>query len=434
MKTIGVGIAGFGTVGRGTAEAIESNAEQICQVIGAHLRVVAVCRRSSIPSKSLPRGAQAYSEWRSLIENPEVNIVVETIGGSGAAQEVIRTALEAGKPVVTANKKLIAERGAELFGLAAARRLPLGIEASVGGAVPIVRVLSEGIVGDRVLALRGILNGTANYILSTMHNDALPFEEALRRAQQAGYAEADPTLDIDGLDARDKLCILAQLAFRCRVACDDVPVKGIRNVLAEDLHYARRLEATIRLLASAVRRGEELEISVRPWLVSRHSMLAGVEGANNAVLVEAERSGTHMIYGQGAGGGPTGIAVLSDVLQIARQLAEGNLSSPRAFAPTNGHTFGLSRGRAPQPWYLRLTVKDEPGIVARVAAALARYEINIDAVLQEPHLKKHPLSFVIMLEPAMERAIDSAIAEIDTMPFLHVPALAMPVLPGGQTP
>jgi homoserine dehydrogenase len=285
VKDIGVGIAGFGTVGRGTAEAIERNATQIADLVGARLHVSAVCRRSDIPADIVPRGAETYSDWRALVEDPKVNIVVEAIGGTGVAHEVIRTALELGKPVVTANKKLIAECGSELFALAAARKLPLGIEASVAGAVPIVRVLTEGIAGDRVLALRGILNGTANYILSTMHNDELSFEEALRLAQEAGYAEADPTLDIDGLDARDKLCILTQLAFHHHVACDDVPVKGIRHVLAEDFHYARRLDATIRLLASAVRHGEELEIGVRPWLVSRHSMLAGVEGAYNAVLV-----------------------------------------------------------------------------------------------------------------------------------------------------
>lgn len=426
MTVIGVGIAGFGTVGRGTAEAIISNADEIVHRTGAHLKVSAVCRRSDIPSDLVPAGAHVFTDWRAMVQHPDVDVVVETIGGTGVANDVVRTALEAGKPVVTANKKLIASRGAELFSLARARQLPLGIEASVAGAVPIVRVLTEGIGGDRVLALRGILNGTANYILSHMQNDGVSFEQALRLAQDAGYAEADPTLDIDGLDARDKLCILSQLAFRCQIACEDIPVRGIRDVLAEDFHYARRLNATIRLLANAARREAELEVSVRPWLVPRESMLASVEGAHNAVMVDAERSGTHMLYGRGAGGAPTGIAVLSDLLHIARQVVAGKVSSPHV--PGESCTYRLSRGLRPQPWYMRLTVRDEHGIVARVAAALATHQVNIDAVLQEPHLKKDPLSFVIMLEPATESAVTAAIGEINRFAFLRVPVLAMPVL------
>ncbi|MGH9521852.1 MAG: homoserine dehydrogenase [Terriglobales bacterium] len=429
MKVIHVGIAGYGTVGRGTAEAIINNAEEVVRRTGARLEVSAVCRRSQIPAASVPPGTKVFSDWRALVNDPNVDVVVETIGGTDVAYDVIRTALECGKPVVTANKKLIAERGAELFALATARQLPLGIEATVAGAVPIVRVLTEGIGGDRVLALRGILNGTANYILSRMQNDGLSFEEALQLAQQAGYAEADPTLDIDGLDARDKLCILTHLAFGCRVACDQIPAQGIRRVSADDFHYARRLHSTIRLLATAANGGDGLHVGVRPWLVSRDSMLAAVEGAHNAVLVDAERSGTHMLYGKGAGGGPTGIAVLSDLLQIARQLASGNGATPHSPVAANGRSCQLLREIAVSPWYLRLTVRDQSGIVARVATALASHDVNIDVVLQEPHLKKDPLSFVMMTEPATEPAISAAVAEIDRMTFLHVPVLALPVLP-----
>ena len=430
MKVIRVGIAGYGTVGQGTAEAIVHNADEIVHRTGARLEVAAVCRRTKIPDGSAPSGAEVFSDWRALVDDSRVNVVVEAIGGTDVAYEVVRSALEAGKPVVTANKKLIAERGAELFALAKSRQVPLGIEATVAGAVPIVRVLTEGIGGDRVLALRGILNGTANYILSRMQNDGLSFDEALRLAQQAGYAEADPTLDIDGGDARDKLCILTQLAFGCRVACDQVPAQGIRRVSAEDFHYARRLNSTIRLLATAATGGSGLHVGVRPWLVSRDSMLASVEGAHNAVLVDAERSGTHMLYGRGAGGGPTGIAVLSDLLQITRHLASGNAVVPHMPAAANGRSCQLMRDIGVSPWYLRLTVRDQAGIVASVAAALAANGVNIDAVLQEPHLKKDPLSFVIMLEPAAESAMSAAVAEIDGMPFLQVPALALPVLLG----
>jgi homoserine dehydrogenase len=427
MRKIRVGIAGFGTVGRGTAEAIAANLPEIEARTGAKLGVSAICRRSSIPVESAPEGARVLQDWRQLVAADDVDVVVEAIGGTADAHGVVRSALELGKPVVTANKNLLAEHGDSLFELAREKNVPIGIEASVAGAVPIIRVLAQAVCGDKLQALRGILNGTSNYILTRMQNDGLSFAEALALAQQAGYAEADPSMDIDGIDSRDKLCILARIAFRCRLLPLQIATRGIRQITAVDITYARELNATIRLLAVAEPSGKDLEVSVSPWLVSRKSILSNVEDAHNAVLVVGERSGTHMLYGRGAGGGPTGIAVLSDLMQIAADAAGGSWQFRGSFAPSSRTVVPCSPRRR-VPWYLRLTVNDRPGIVARVTDALAKHGANIDCVLQHPGMKKQELSFVITLEPMADPEVSSAAADINRMDFMIGPVLALPIL------
>ncbi|HZQ91154.1 MAG TPA: homoserine dehydrogenase [Terriglobales bacterium] len=422
---IGIGIAGYGTVGRGTADALAANAGAIAARTGVHIGVAAVCRRSAIVADELPRGARALTDWRELVAAPHVAIVVETIGGTGEARDLVRASLAAGKPVVTANKNLIAEHGDELFALARANNVPLAMEAAVAGAVPVLRAICESMSGDRLLSVRGILNGTANYILTQMESAALSFADALAEAQRAGYAEADPTLDVEGIDARDKLCILARLAFGGRLRPAQIATSGISRIAAVDLHYARRLGGTVRLIAAAERNGRGFELSVRPWLVDKHSMLAGVEGAHNAVLITGERAGAQMYYGRGAGGGPTGIAVASDVIEIARHVAAGTL----AFKPCSAFQTcaDLTPTPAPHPvsWYLRLTVRDRPGIVARVAEAIARQRINIDSVVQEPGMSKDRLSFVITVEPVSEPQVQRALEEINGLDFMLEPVLLL---------
>lgn len=426
MKDVRIGIVGYGTVGKGTADAIAANSDEIAARTGARLRISAICRRTPTPP---PDGARAFTDWKELVSSPDVDIVVETVGGNTTALDIVRRALELGKPVVTANKNLMASHGDAIFALASEKNVPVGIEASVAGAVPIIRVLAESTSGDRLKALRGILNGTSNYILTRMEQDGLGFDEALTLAQQAGYAEADPTMDVDGIDARDKLCILARLAFRCQAAPEQIPATGIRRVSSVDIRYARSLEARIRLLASAEIHEDDLSLSVRPWVVSKQLILSSVEGANNAVLIEGERSGTQMLYGPGAGGGPTGVAVLSDLMQIATDFARGRVAFRQAVAVTS-RRLRLGPMRRPVPWYLRLTVKDEPGIIARVADAIARHKGNIDSVLQDPGMKKTPLSFVTTLEPSLEPAVAGAVREIDALPFMAQPVQCMPILAG----
>ena len=329
MNPVRVGIIGFGTVGRATADIISKHADLIEQRSGVRLAVVAVCRRSSLQPGEIPSGARSVSDWKKLVRADDVDVIVETMGGTDQSLQLVRAALEQGKPVVTANKNLLAEHGDELFALAASRNLPIGFEASVAGGIPILRVIHESTAGDRLRAVHGILNGTANYILTQMEARGIEFGEALEEAQKAGYAEADPTFDIDGLDARDKLSILARMAFGGRLPVSSIPTYGIRQIRAVDIHSAHGLDSTIRLVGSAEQTDSGLEVSVRPWLVSRRSMLAKVEGVNNAVFLVGDNIGTQMFYGRGAGGDATGAAVVSDLIEIARDLAAGQLQAKK---------------------------------------------------------------------------------------------------------
>ena len=425
MKRVRAGIVGFGTVGRATAEIIAKHADLITQRSGVRLDVTAVCRRSGVSNQDIPQGARAFTDWKLLLQDPNVDVVVETMGGTGESRQLVRAALEKGKPVVTANKNLLAEFGDELFALAATRNLPIGFEASVAGGIPILRVIHESTAGDRLRSVHGILNGTANYILTQMESRGIEFDEALAEAQKSGFAEADPAFDIDGQDARDKLCILARMAFEGRLSVAKIPTYGIRHVRAIDIHSANRLDSTIRLVGSAEQTESGLELSVRPWLVSRRSMLAKVEGVNNAVFLAGDKIGTQMFYGRGAGGDATGAAVVSDLIEISRDLAAGQLNAKNISGFLNARELELCTHPRPVAWYLRLTVKDQRGIVARVAEVIAREAINIDSLEQEPHLPKDRVSFVITVEPVSEPVIRRAIETIDAFDFMVEPVLLL---------
>jgi len=425
MKRVRVGVVGFGTVGRATADIISKHADLIEQRSGVRLEVTAVCRRSSIQRKDTPKGASAVTDWKQLLQDPDVDVVVETMGGTGDSLQLLRSALNQGKPVVTANKNLLAEHGDELFILAAKHNLPIGFEASVAGGIPILRVIHESTAGDRLRSVHGILNGTANYILTQMESRGIEFDEALQEAQHAGFAEADPSFDIDGQDARDKLCILARMAFEGRLSVAHIPTYGIRPVRAVDIHSANRLDSTIRLVGSAEHTENGLEVSVRPWLVSRRSMLAKVEGVNNAVFLVGDKIGTQMFYGRGAGGDATGSAVVSDLIEISRDLAAGQLNAKNVSGFLNARELELCTNPRPVAWYLRLTVKDQRGIVARVAEVIAQHAINIDSLEQEPHLPKDRVSFVITVEAVSEPVIRKAIHTINSFDFMVEPVLLL---------
>jgi homoserine dehydrogenase len=425
MKRVRVGIVGFGTVGRATAGIIAHHADLIERRSGVRLEVTAVCRRSGVQAAELPSGARSVSDWRQLVQAKDVDVIVETMGGTDEAQQLVRASLEQDKPVVTANKNLLAEHGDELFALAARHNLPIGFEASVAGGIPILRVIHESTAGDRLRAVRGILNGTANYILTQMENRGIEFDQALAEAQQAGYAEADPSFDIDGLDARDKLCILARMAFGGRLQVSRIPTYGIRRVRAIDIHSAIRLDSTIRLVGSAEYAESGLEVSVRPWLVNRRSMLAKVEDVNNAVFLVGDKIGTQMFYGRGAGGDATGAAVVSDLIEIARDLAAHHLRAKHVSGFLDSRELKICEKPQPASWYMRLTVKDQRGIVARVAETIAHEDINIDSLEQEPHMPKDRLSFVITVEPVSEPTIRRAVETINSFDFMVEPVLLL---------
>jgi homoserine dehydrogenase len=423
-----VGIIGYGTVGRATAEILATHAREIGQrTDGVAIRVTRLCRHFPEEGERGVNLIRLDSDWKRVVYADDVDLIVETVGGTGAAYEIVRASLEAGKPVVTANKALIARYGDELFAIARARHVPIGMEASVGGGVPVIRALSEALAADRIQAVYGILNGTANFILTQMEHSGVEFSHALQQAQQAGYAEADPSLDIDGLDARDKIAILARLAFHSAVELEHIPVTGIRQVTATDFHYARRLDTTIRLVAAAERSAHGIHISVRPWLVQHDSMLAKVDGPNNAIFIVGEKVGTQMLYGRGAGGGATGTAVLSDVIQIAKQLGHGQPARNGITGFHDCQTIKIDERSRPVSWYLRLTVADRPGILVQVCEAIAAQQINIDSVIQEPHMRKEKLSFVVTLEPVSEPVVLNAVAVINQFPFMLEPVFLAPI-------
>lgn len=429
-KQVGVGIVGYGTVGKAVAEILTAHAAEIAQRTGVSVAVTRICRRRARENEAEAgvNGVKVVADWRTVTSAEDVDVVVEAIGGTDVARQVVRGALSSGKAVVTANKALLALHGEELFALAREKNLPLGIEASVAGGVPVIRAISEALAADRIRAIYGIVNGTCNYILTQMEQHGLEFDQALQQAQKAGYAEADPALDIDGLDARDKIAILARIAFGYSVNAAHIPVAGIRQVTATDFHYAHRLNSTIRLVASAERSDGGLHIAVGPWLEPRNSMLAKADGANNAVFIEGEKVGTQMFYGRGAGGNATGTAVLSDVLQIAQQIARGQAASSVLSGFDNAESKPLLPRPRPVGWFLRLTVLDKPGILARTAEAIAKQGINIDSVIQEPNLPKDRLSFVITLEPATDSTVQAAVHVINSFEFMREPALLLPMI------
>ena len=424
-----VGIVGYGTVGRASAEILASHAEEIKQRMGGVSVVVTrICRKSPRDSEYGVNGIQVLADWRQVAAADDVDILIEAIGGTTTAYDVVRTSLENGKAVVTANKALIALRGEELFALASQKNLPIGIEASVAGGVPVIHAISEALAADRVQSVYGIVNGTCNYILTQMEQHGIEFDDALKQAQEAGYAEADPSLDIDGLDARDKIAILARIAFGHTINPSEIPVSGIRNITATDFHYAHRLNSTIRLVASAERTAKGIHVAVQPWLEPRDSMLAKVDGANNAIFIAGAKVGTQMLYGRGAGGNATGTAVLSDVLHIAQQIARGHTSASNLTGFYSAEPLKLSPRSQPMSWFLRLTVKDGPGLLARAADAIAHEGINIDSVIQEPHMRKDKLSFVMTLEPTLEATVERAVQAINQFEFMQQPVLLLPMI------
>ncbi len=430
MQEVNVGIIGLGNVGLGTLGILTENAEQIALKLGFHLRVKALCS-PSIHSKKLSTGLDSVlqtPDWREVVEHPQVDIVAELVGGTGVAREIIDAAIRNSKSVVTANKELMALCGAEIWERAIAAGINLAMEASVAGGIPIHSVLREGISGDRITTLYGILNGTSNYILTEIEKRGVSFEDSLQEAQRLGYAEADPSADVDGFDARSKLAILAALAFGEKITPSDIYTEGIRRILPVDFQYAHQLHQTIRLLCSARQTSNGLILSVRPALIPQSTILAGVHGAYNAVWVRGKYGEDTFYYGRGAGPSPTGVAVVSDLMRVAREIRSG---SPERVSPFAHERLGEYK---PIPvtlqhsaYYLRFRVEDRPGIIAKLAGVLADKGISLDAVLQIPAENWRDLPFVITVEPTSEQSIRQALAEMSAHEFLVEPPLAMPM-------
>lgn len=430
---VSVGIVGLGNVGLGTLQILTDNAKSIGEKLGFALKVKAVCSRT-VQQKKLPCSDAALvktSDWREVVADPEVDIVVEAIGGTATASHVIDEALRQRKSVVTANKELMALRGAELWETATQNGVNLAMEASVAGGIPIHTVLREGIAGDRVVELYGILNGTSNFILTEIEKSQAAFASVLAEAQQLGYAEADPSADIDGLDARSKLAILSALAFGEKLTPADIYTEGIRRIMPVDFQYAHQLKHTIRLLCLARQTEEGLLLSVRPSLVPQAAILAHVKGAYNAIWVRGKYGEDTFYYGRGAGSRPTGVAVVSDLMRVAREIRFG---SPERVSPFAHDRLGpykpLPVAAQKLPYYLRFRVEDKAGIIATLATILAKHAIGIDAVLQLPREDWRDLPFVITTEAAQEQSLREALLEIRDADFLVEPPFAMPMESG----
>jgi homoserine dehydrogenase len=430
MQQVRVGIVGLGNVGLGTLEVLAQNAVQIRQKLGFELKVTALCSRG-VNEKTLPAeydGAFKTTDWRELVGRPDVDIVVELVGGAGVAREIVDTAIEKKKSVVTANKELMALAGSEIWDRAIAAGINLAMEASVAGGIPILTVLREGISGDRVTSLYGILNGTSNFILTEIEKRGAAFDDVLAEAQRLGYAEADPSADIDGFDARSKLVILAALAFGEKIFPSDIFTEGIRRISPIDFQYAHRLNHTIKLLCTARQISEGLILSVRPSLIPSSTILASVQGAYNAIWVRGQFGQDTFYYGRGAGPHPTGVAVVSDLMRVARELRDGSPGRVSPFAHSRlGEYKPIPVTIQKSAYYLRFLVKDRPGIIAALSKILAEKRISLDAVLQLPSDSKQNLPFVITVEPTSEQAIREAVLEMERLDFMNETPLALPM-------
>lgn len=432
MDEVNVGIVGLGNIGTGTMTIFAENAAQIELKLGFRLRVKAVCDllldQKTIPDVLGP--VFKTKDWRQVVTHPDVHIVVELVGGTGIAAEIIKTAFANKKSVVTANKELMALCGADIWKQAIAAGVNIAMEASVAGGIPIHAVLREGISADRIVAIYGILNGTCNYILTEMEKHGTPLETVLAEAQRLGYAEANPTNDIDGLDARSKLALLSALAFGEKITPSDIFTEGIRRISPVDFDYAHRLGHTIRLLCAARQSKEGLMLSVRPALISTSTILAGVQGSYNAVWVKGQYGEDTFYYGRGAGARPTGVAVVSDLMRVAREIRDGSPERVSPFAHKRlGEYKPIPLRHQKRPYYLRFRVMDRVGIISALADILAKAHISLDAVLQLPHENKKDLPFVITLEPTDEEAVRKAIAEMSKLDFMVEPPLALPIEP-----
>jgi homoserine dehydrogenase len=427
-KAVRLGLLGFGTVGQALVRLVEKEGPRLLRRHALDLRVVAIGNRRMEAKRVAWAGPAVRwtSDLGAVVADPEVDVVVELLGGLEPAGSLLRQALEAGKSVVTANKLLLAHEGVALAELAAERGAALGLEASVAGGIPILRAVRESFAGDTILAVTGILNGTCNFILTEMEKTGRPYESVLAEAQALGYVEADPRSDVEGDDAAYKLTLLSRMAFGQNVAFSDIAKEGITRLLPCDFVYARQLGRSLRQLATCrlVASGRLL-LSVRTHLVSKESILAKVEGPFNAVRVEGESGGDFVFYGRGAGGNPTATAVLSDIVELARR-------GPQPGVPPLG--FARFQPAAPagpdefvSPFYLRFVVRDRPGIIADISRCLADHDINIDAIFQAPYADKEALPFVITLEPVSQRQLDGALSEIGRLSFHAEAPLAFPM-------
>ena len=429
MKSIQIGILGCGTVGSGVVKLIQENGDLLQQRLGGRV----VIRRIADVDVHRRRNVEVdptllTTDATAVLEDPEIDIIVELIGGCDVALRFCREALNRKKHLVTANKALLATHGLELYRTAAAQRVSIGFEASVCGGIPLIRAMKEGLVADRVRSIIGIVNGTCNYILTTMTESNRPFAEVLAEAQAHGYAEANPSFDVDGIDSAHKLQILATLAFGVYVPFDRIHVEGIRQIDASDIEYARELGYRIKLLAIAKQRNGEMEARVHPALIPEDNMLAAVGGVHNAVYIVGDAVGSLMFYGRGAGQMPTASAVVSDIAEIARGLLHDPTARgipPPPISDVEAKIKDMAAVRS--CYYLRIMAIDKPGVLSRVTGILGSNNISLVSVIQKGREEQSAVPIVMMTHEAVEGDMQRSLLAIDQLDVVDRPTVCFRV-------
>jgi homoserine dehydrogenase len=418
LKAVKIGICGLGTVGSGTYQVLEANADLVAARAQVPVEVVHVGARRDNPACDTG-DTRISRDIFDVARDPEVDILVELIGGTTVARELVEEAIRAGKHVVTANKALIAEFGNEIFALADEHKVAVRYEAAVAGGIPIIKALREGLAGNRIEWLAGIINGTGNFILSEMRDKGRDFADVLAEAQALGYAEADPTFDVEGIDAAHKLVILASLAFGMPLQFKSVYTEGITRLTPQDVDYAEELGYRIKHLGVARQQEEGIELRVHPTLIPEHRLLANVDGVKNAVLVEGDAVGPTLYCGAGAGARPTASAVVADIIDLARDLSAGQ--SPQL------PSLGCSRDclqdlpivpmdRVVTPWYLRMEAEDRPGVMSQVATIFSDQGISIEALIQKaPAQGQTRVPVIVLTNSAPQGSVDQAVSAIETL-------------------
>jgi homoserine dehydrogenase len=417
MQAVTLGILGLGTVGAGVVKILRQNREVLARRVGIplHIKRIAVRDLKAKRATEVETDLLTTDPW-AIVRDPEIDVVVELMGGIEPAKRLILEAAAQGKQVVTANKALLAEAWEEVFSAVTGHGVDLGFEASVGGGIPIIRALREGFVGNRIESIYGIVNGTSNYILTRMTDDGEEFRVVLGEAMAEGYAEPDPTLDIEGIDAAHKITVLATLAFGCRVPFPQVFVEGISGITPMDISYASELGYKVKSLAIAKQQDGDLEVRVHPTLIPEGNLLYGVDGVYNAITVIGDMVGANTFIGRGAGIGPSGSAVVGDIIDIARDLVIGGRGRvpPAAYRP--GHDVKLRLKPMEEvlsEYYLRFSVLDKPGVLSKISGVLGSHNISIASVIQKGRRVGETVPLVMMTHHACERDMQAALREID---------------------
>lgn len=426
MKPVNIGILGLGTVGSGTARVLQDNAAEISRRLGREVNISAVCDSSEEKARAVCPAAAFVKDPFELVQRADVDVVVELFGGTGAAKDAVLKAIENGKHIVTANKKLLAEYGNEIFSLAEQKNVMVQFEAAVAGGIPIIKALREGLAANHIQSIAGIINGTSNFILTEMREKGSAFAEVLKKAQELGYAEADPTFDIEGHDAGHKITIMSALAFGTPVNFNACYLEGISKLDSRDIKYAEELGYRVKLLGITRKTAKGVELRVHPTLIPECRLLANVNGVMNAVRVDADMVGETLYYGAGAGALPTASAVVADIIDICRLITAdpGNRVPYLAFQPSQVKAQPmLPMDEITSSYYLRVQAKDQPGVLGQIANLLAKENVSIEALIQKGVLDGSLAEIVILTHSTVEKNIKTAIAAIEALDVVYAPVV-----------